>query len=460
MFDTNYNINSLTVGAILGLIEAGTIAIPEIQRPFVWKRSKVRDLIDSMYNGYPTGYIIRWQSPNVKIKNGGESAGKFLLIDGQQRITALMTSILGIKIIDEDDIALAISKVIQEAEIETDLKIHSAYVTIPGKYITIVQNSIVKEAKDKFAGITIKDVSSAIIQVREIEIPEDKVLIDIVPDKFILDDGKAIDDPVGKFSSSFTLTAQIILAEKEYVKQLKNVFKNAGIEIDGVVPISLAERNLVLDTNELQDNVMILDIGAGNTEIGVFNGSSFIYTNTIPLGGDNITSDIAYVLNISREEADKLKRQYGLALRSFIDNDNNIVLNTYKDVDTKNVTIKSSELIEIIEARIEEIFTLINKDILAKGLKNNINNVILTGEGIVNINKSDMAGKIILNIPVKVSTGRLVTSVKSTYRVGYSLVRYIAARPYARTVSNNIDIKTERNVLKTILEKIKDFFYT
>ena len=102
MFGTNYSINSLTVGSILGLIEAGTIAIPEIQRPFVWKRSKVRDLIDSMYNGYPTGYIIRWQSPNVKIKNGGESAGKFLLIDGQQRITALMTSILGMKIIDED----------------------------------------------------------------------------------------------------------------------------------------------------------------------------------------------------------------------------------------------------------------------------------------------------------------------------------------------------------------------
>ena len=287
-----------------------------------------------------------------------------------------------------------------------------------------------------------------------------KVLIDIVPDKFILEDGKAIDDPVGKFSSNFTLTAQIILADKEYVKQLKNVLKNAGVEIDGVVPISLAERNLVLDTNELQDNVMILDVGAGNTEIGIFNGSSFIYTNTIPLGGDNITSDIAYVLNISREEADKLKRQYGLALRSFIDNDNNIVLNTYKDADAKNVTIKSSELVEIIEARIEEIFTLINKDIVTKGLKNNINNVILTGEGIVNINKSDMAGKIILNTPVKISTGRLVSSVKSTYRVGYALVRYIAARPYARTVSNKIDIKTEKNMLKTVLEKIRDFFYT
>ena len=363
-------------------------------------------------------------------------------------------------IVDEDELSLSISKSIKEAEDISNFKINSAYTVIPGKYITIVQNSIVKEAKDKFAGISIKDVSSAIIQVRDIEIPEDKVLIDIVPDKFILEDGKAIEDPVGKFSSNFTLTAQIILAEKEYIKQLTSVFKKAGIEIDGVVPISLAERNLVLDTNELSDNVMILDIGAGNTEIGVFNDSSFIYTNTIALGGDNITSDIAYVLNISKEEADKLKRQYGLALKSFIDNDNNIVLNTCKDIDSRNKTIKSSELIEIIEARIEEIFTLVNKDITAHGIKNNINNIILTGEGIININKSDMAGKIIMNIPVKISTGRLISTVKSTYRVSYALVRYIAARPYARTVSSSIDVKTDKNLLKTVLEKVKDFFYS
>lgn len=363
-------------------------------------------------------------------------------------------------IVDEDELSLSISKSIKEAEDISNLKINSAYTVIPGKYITIVQNSIVKEAKDKFAGISIKDVSSAIIQVRDIEIPEDKVLVDIVPDKFILEDGKAIDDPVGKFSSNFTLTAQIILAEKEYIKKLTSVFKKAGIEIDGVVPASLAERNLVLDTNELSDNVMILDIGAGNTEIGVFSDSSFIYTNTIALGGDNITSDIAYVLNISKEEADKLKRQYGLALRSYIDNDNNIVLNTCKDNNAKNKTIKSSELIEIIEARIEEIFTLVNKDITARGIKSNINNIILTGEGITNINKCDMAGKIIMNIPVKISTGRLISTVKSTYRVSYALVRYIAARPYARTVSSSIDAKTEKNLLKTVLEKVKDFFYS
>lgn len=364
------------------------------------------------------------------------------------------------KFIDEDEISIAISKTIQEAEEISNLKINSAYTTIPGEHVTIVQNSIVKDAKDKLAGISVKDVASAIIQVRDIEIPEDKVLIDIVPDKFILEDGKAVEDPVGKFSGHFTLTAQIILAEKEYIKQLTSICKKADIEIDGVVPTALAERNLVLDTNELNDNVMLLDIGAGNTDIGVFNGTSFIYTNTINLGGDNITSDIAYVLNISKEEADKLKRQYGLALKSFIDNDNNIVLNTCRDIDGKNKTIKSSELVEIIEARIEEIFTLVNKDITTHAIKPNINNVILTGEGIVNINKSDMAGKIILNIPVKISTGRLISTIKSTYRASYALVRYIAARPYAKTVSSSIDVRTEKNLLKTVIEKIKDFFYS
>ena len=364
------------------------------------------------------------------------------------------------KIVSNEDLSSAIAKTIKEAEDISNFKINSAYTTIPGQYITIVQNSIVKEAKDKVAGISIKDVASAIIQIRDIEVPDDKVLVDVVPDKFILEDGKAIEDPVGKYSTSFTLTAQIILAEKEYVKQITSVFKKAGIEIDGIVPISLAERNLVLDTNELNDNVMLLDIGAGNTDIGVFNGNSFIYTNTIALGGDNITSDISYVLNISPEEADKLKRQYGLALKSFIDNDNNIILNTCKDVGGKNRTIKSSDLIEIIEARIEEIFTLVNKDITSHGIKSNINNVILTGEGIVNINKSDMAGKIILNIPVKISTGRLVSTIKSTYRTSYALVRYIAARPYAKTVSSSIDVKTENNMWKTVLGKVRDFFYT
>lgn len=363
------------------------------------------------------------------------------------------------KIINEEDISLSIAKTIKNAEEETNLKINSAYVTIPGKYITIVQNSITKEVKDKYAGISVRDVQNAIMQVKDIEIPENKTLIDIVPDKITLENGTVVTDPVGNLSSSFTISAQVILANKDYVRQLNSIFKKAGLEIDGIVPITLAERNLILDKNELHDNVMLLDIGAGNTDIGVFEGSTFIYTNSIPLGGDNITNDIALVLNIAEEEADKLKRQYGLALKSFIDNDNDIILNTSKD-DNKNRIIKSSELIEIIEARIEEIFSIINKDITNQGIKQKINNVILTGQGIININKSDVAGKINLNIPVKISTGRAVSTVKASYRTSYALVRYVAARPFAKTVSSSIDTQNDENFFKTILERIKEFFYS
>ena len=363
------------------------------------------------------------------------------------------------KIINEEEVSNSLIKVIEKVEDESGLKINSAYVTIPGKYTTIVQNSIVKEARDKYAGISLRDVQTAIMQVKDIDIPEGKVSIDIVPDKFILDNGKATEDPVGSLSSNFTLKAQIILADKDYVRQISSIFKRAGIDVDGLVPTTLAQRNLILDSNELHDNVMIIDMGAGNTDIGVFEGSSYIYTNTIPLGGNSITNDIALVLNISEEEADKLKRQYGLALKSFIDNDNDILLNTFKG-ENRNKTIKSSELIEIIEARIEEIFSLINKDITTQGVKSRINNVILTGQGITNINKCDVAGKINLNIPVKIATGRLISTVKPTYRASYALVRYIASRPFTKTVSSSIDTKLEEGFFRNILERIKEFFYS
>lgn len=95
MENEKYSNYPLSISAILGLIKANDIAIPEIQRPFVWRKTQVRDLIDSLYKGYPTGYIILWKNPNVKLKDGSISSGKKVLIDGQQRITALMTAIAG-----------------------------------------------------------------------------------------------------------------------------------------------------------------------------------------------------------------------------------------------------------------------------------------------------------------------------------------------------------------------------
>ena len=90
-----YSVNQHPIQTLLTWIKSGEIAIPEIQRPFVWSATKVRDLIDSLYEGYPIGYLISWRNPTVKLKDGTSSEGKRVLIDGQQRVTALMTALLG-----------------------------------------------------------------------------------------------------------------------------------------------------------------------------------------------------------------------------------------------------------------------------------------------------------------------------------------------------------------------------
>jgi hypothetical protein len=97
-----YSVNQHLIETILAWVNSGEIAIPEIQRPFVWDTSKVRDLMDSLYQGYPIGYLIAWRNPNVKLKDGTTSEGKKVLIDGQQRVTALTAAILGQYIVDQD----------------------------------------------------------------------------------------------------------------------------------------------------------------------------------------------------------------------------------------------------------------------------------------------------------------------------------------------------------------------
>ena len=97
-----FSVTTYSVQEILGQITSGQIAIPEIQRPFVWDNTQVRDLIDSLYNGYPTGYLITWRNPDVKVKGGGTSEGKTVLIDGQQRVTAIMAALAGLPVLNDD----------------------------------------------------------------------------------------------------------------------------------------------------------------------------------------------------------------------------------------------------------------------------------------------------------------------------------------------------------------------
>src|SRR5215217_2420775 len=100
MSTQRYTVTPHPIETLLTWVKSGEIAIPEIQRPFVWEATKVRNLLDSLYQGFPVGYIIEWQNPDIKLKDGTSARGKRILIDGQQRVTALMAALSGREVID------------------------------------------------------------------------------------------------------------------------------------------------------------------------------------------------------------------------------------------------------------------------------------------------------------------------------------------------------------------------
>src|SRR3990170_3962057 len=102
MATQRYTVTPHPIETLLTWVKSGEIAIPEIQRPFVWEATKVRNLLDSLYRGYPVGYLIAWRNPTVKLKDGTSSYGKRILIDGQQRVTAFMAALLGWEVLTKD----------------------------------------------------------------------------------------------------------------------------------------------------------------------------------------------------------------------------------------------------------------------------------------------------------------------------------------------------------------------
>src|SRR3990170_1367131 len=125
MSTQRYSVTPHPIETLLTWVKSGEIAIPEIQRPFVWEATKVRNLLDSIYQGYPVGYLIAWRNPTVKLKDGSSSAGKRILIDGQQRVTALMAAVLGREVLTKDyetvRIRIAFNPLEEQFEVSTPI---------------------------------------------------------------------------------------------------------------------------------------------------------------------------------------------------------------------------------------------------------------------------------------------------------------------------------------------------
>ena len=190
---------------------------------------------------------------------------------------------------NEEELVPALIDVLTEAENKSDLKIESAYVTIPGEISNVVHTQIEKVTKDKNIGITIEDVVGAIIEAGTITVSPKETIIDIIPDKFLLDNGLMYSNPIGKKSNDLKLLAQVVTADTEYIAKMQRVFKKAELDIDGFAPVVLVDRAFYLEPSELNKNILLVTAREKTTEIGVFFENSFLYTNTINAGGYSLS---------------------------------------------------------------------------------------------------------------------------------------------------------------------------
>lgn len=188
MSSQKYSVNQHLIENLLSWVKTGEIAIPEIQRPFVWSSTKVRDLLDSLYKGYPIGYVIAWRNPNIRLKDGSLSEGKKILIDGQQRITALTAGILGEPVINKDyqrvNIRIAFNPVEEKFEVQ-NTAILKDKVWVPNISEVLGNQSDLFEVVDKYfeanPDADRKQVQSAFTQL--LNIPKKQIgLIELSPE--------------------------------------------------------------------------------------------------------------------------------------------------------------------------------------------------------------------------------------------------------------------------------------
>ena len=359
------------------------------------------------------------------------------------------------KIVSADAVARAIRFAITDIETMQDFIIKSAYVNIVGKYVSIFKTKYSIKLDDKYEGVTQKNIDTIIRSVGEIEIPEGQQIIDIVPSKFITDT-KVTDDPIGIFTDILEAELDVIIAEKQVVKTIGLAMQKAGLMIDGIVINGFALKDIVLTDEEKERGVLLLDIGAGNIDISVFRGNGIVFTDSIPIGGDTITNDISVGLDISYQEADKLKKQYGLASTAYIDNDYSITLTTYNG-DDRMKSVKCSELVEIIEARVEEIFSLVKSSIDANSLQGIIQSCVISGQGINSINKSEKIAEKILRTSVRFGSSKTANLIKPECVAAYGIVKYISNIKHSRNIGSKVQEDEEPTFFENAFQKVKGF---
>ena len=363
------------------------------------------------------------------------------------------------QILDYERVGQSIKDAVNSAEQISELSVNSSYVNIKGMNVRIEKVVMESEVERPNDGMTVNDIYNLYTKIQiSTRLERDEQIIDILPMAYIVNGRVYKDEPIGAFCKTFQMEVEVVIARGDYIDGIQKALKYADLKIDGLILETLATSNIILLPEEKQAGVLMMDIGGGHTDISVYKNDKLEFYTTLPVGGDHITNDISLTFNISTDEAEKLKRQYNLALVSMITNNHEIKLTS--KADASNDIIKCSEIVQVIEARIKEVYQLVRRMLQEKGMITGIGSVVLTGQGISNIVGAEELAKRVLKINnVRICSPKLINVIKPQHTTVYGMVRYISGLGLSKHVNSDVQIVTEPTFKDKIfegLENLKD----
>ncbi|MBK7159437.1 MAG: cell division protein FtsA [Ignavibacteria bacterium] len=357
----------------------------------------------------------------------------------------------------------SIKEAIEEAELNSGVSIKSVSVGIAGHYIRCIQSSSIIGINNSDRIIQEEDIVRLIDQAKILKLPSDTTIIDVIPQEYIIDGKDGIfETPVGMFGVKLEARVNIITGLVSSIDDLSKCVTSCGVDIDDIVLEPIASSYSVLDETEKKVGVAMIDIGGGTSDIAVFKKGVLKYTAGIGIAGNLVTNDIVEALGISEEEAERIKREYGYSLVSEILNDEEITVQSIRDIPRKT---SKSILARIIQARMQDIFELSAIEIQNSQIAKELHaGVVITGGGSLTKGTKELAEKILgmevnLGIPTGL-TGGLIKEVENPiFATGVGLVLH---RLKSMNDVNKIKINGKRKVktltLKGIFEKVKTWF--
>ncbi len=348
----------------------------------------------------------------------------------------------------------AIRKAIREAELMAGCEIKSVFAGIAGGHIKGMNSQGVIAIKNR--EVTQEDLQRVIDAAKAIAIPMDREVLHILPQEFIIDDQDGIREPLGMSGVRLEAKVHIVTGAVASAQNIVKSCNRAGVDVADIVLEQLASSEAVLSADEKELGVALVDLGGGTSDIAIFSEGAIKHTSVLSIGGDHLTNDIAVGLRTPMAEAEKIKQAYGCCLTSMVGKDETIEV---PSVGGREPRILSRQLLaEILEPRVEEIFSLVNREIIKSGYGELIaSGVVITGGSAILPGMPELAEQV-FNLPVRrglpVNIGGLIDVVNSPiYATGVGLVKYGSHN--AQTQNFRIG---EANVFERVIRRMKEWF--